>query len=92
MISFSRSQKAASSSRLGGSPLTRMKRAWITSGRTARGGDVVQDLLEGDRRAIDELEVGLGAGFELGPDFAVVGVQDRQPALRRAAGGTCWRW
>ena len=58
-----------------------MNRAWITSGRDAgRGGDVVQNLPERNRRAIDELEILGGAGFELGPDFAVVLVEDLQAA------------
>ena len=57
-----------------------------------RGGDVVQNLLKRNRRAVDELEILFRAGFELGPDLAVVGVEDRQPSLARAAGGTCWRW
>ena len=48
----------------------------------ARGGrDVVQDLAERDRGALDEVVVLVGAGFELGPDFAVVLVEDRQAAL-----------
>ena len=70
-----------------------MNSDWITSGRTSGGGgDVVEDLSERNRRAIDELKVGLGAGFQLGPDLAVVGVENRQPALARARDGTCWRW
>src|SRR5207244_3038920 len=40
--------------------------------------DVVEDLLKWNRRAIDEPEVFGCAGFELGPDFAVVLIEDFQ--------------
>src|SRR4029450_9361503 len=43
------------------------------------GRDIVEDLAEGDGRAIDKPEVLLGAGFELGPDFTIVLVENLKP-------------
>ena len=82
MISFRRSQKASSSGwrrRLA----VHSHEEGLDDERAhlGGGGDVVQNLAERDRRALDEVVVLVGAGFELGPDFAVVLVEDRQAAL-----------
>ena len=82
MISLRRSQKASSSACDGGSPCHAHEERLDHERPHARGGrDVVQDLAERNRRALDEVVVLVGAGFELGPDFAVVLVEDRQAAL-----------
>ena len=49
------------------------------------GRDVLQDAGERDPRAVDRLEVLLGAGIQLGPDLALIGVQDLQAALHVGA-------
>ena len=40
--------------------------------------DVAHDAVEGDVRAVDEVVIGVGAGVELGPYFAVLGVEPDQ--------------
>ena len=44
-------------------------------------GEVFQDAIESNRRAVHQLEIGLGAGVKLAPDFAVVSVHDFQAAF-----------
>ena len=64
-----------------------MNSDWITIGRTLRGrGDVIQNLPQWNRGALDELIVAFGAPFELCPYLALIASRISKP--RR----TCCRW
>ena len=82
MISLSRSQNASSSAGDRRLAVHAHEERLDHERPHARGGrDVVENLAERDRRALDEVIVLVGARFELGPDFAVVLVENCQAAL-----------